>query len=204
MKIRKLLILSTIGIMCLTGCSKTEKDTSYDTNLYGTYVNELQGENYEQKTQYTFNSNDTYKYTYSETINGKTKDTSRNHLINNIKKINNDITKIELNTDDSERSIYKYKNMLGQFYEVEVPDSENFNLKIKNPGYSSNAGYVYNKNGLWHPCANLDDCNCKDFFITYKRKGNYIYGKNSEGDYYILHYIVDGGLFYPEYYKEED
>lgn len=213
MRIRKLLILSTIGIMCLTGCSKTAKDTLYDTDLYGTYIRELWSEDneYKRKTLYTFKSNDTYEYSDSEKINGKTNNTTKKHLINNKKKINDDITKIQLNTDDSERSIYKYKNMLGDYYKAKIPNGKRFDLKIKyeNPNYGSDDAYgmSFTKDGLWHSCSNLNNCQCEKndmFFITYKRKGNYIYEKNDDGDWALIYYIVDGGLFYPEYYKEED
>ena len=59
---------------------------------------------------------------------------------------------------------------------------------------------------MFHYCNDVDNCKCNpndEFkFFIYKRIGNYIY-ERYDGQWSIAFYIVDDGIFYPEYYKEE-
>ena len=66
MKKQKLLGIFLISTMLLCGCTKMEKDTSYDTDLYGTYKEEINATNtdYERKVTYTLNEDNTYDYEY--------------------------------------------------------------------------------------------------------------------------------------------
>lgn len=217
-KLLKILGIFIIGILCicLIRYIRLPKDSSYDTGLYGTYTQDAySGDDYKQTIKYTLNNNNTYEYYYCETINGNDNKTTRKHLINDTKKINNDITRITLNTDESEEILYKYKNMLGEFYEAKIPYRKKFDLKIKyknfeyddDDDYYINPGILFNKNGYFHYCNDVDNCKCNpndEFkFFIYKRIGNYIY-ERYDGQWSIAFYIVDDGIFYPEYYKEED
>ena len=62
----------------LSGCSKTEKDNSFDTDLYGTYSNNIEASNidYKLKVSHTFNEDNTYHGKYFEKSNGEILDDS--------------------------------------------------------------------------------------------------------------------------------
>ena len=209
MKKQKLFILFSFAVLCLSGCSKTEKDNSFDTDLYGTYSDELDSSNvdYVKKESYTFNNENLYEHIeYEKNGDNILRDSKINDNISNIDEINNDITKIELNNDDSfEITLYKYKNMLGKFYETDVQNTKTFDLFLKNEDSSVNEGLVFNKDGKYHYCTNYDNCtDDSSTFTEYKHKGNYIYQADSDGNWTILLYVVDDGLFAKEYTKSQE
>ena len=70
MKKQKLFILFFFAVLCLSGCSKTEKDNSFDTGLYGTYSNNIEAPNidYQLKVSHTFNEDNTYHGKYFEQL----------------------------------------------------------------------------------------------------------------------------------------
>ena len=55
-KLSVTIILLTIMIMSLTGCSKYEEDNSYTTDLYGSYSEYVEASNasYSRNENYTF------------------------------------------------------------------------------------------------------------------------------------------------------
>ena len=69
-KLSVTIILLTIMIMSLTGCSKYEKDNSYTTDLYGSYSEYVEASNasYSRNENYTFNSDNTYNHIYKDII----------------------------------------------------------------------------------------------------------------------------------------
>lgn len=73
MKKQKLFILFSFAVLCLSGCSKTEKDNSFDTDLYGTYSNNIDASNidYQLKVSHTFNEDNTYHGKYFEKVMAK-------------------------------------------------------------------------------------------------------------------------------------
>lgn len=203
-------------IMCIitTGCTKTEADNSFNTKIYGKYssIIETPDKTYQLKSSYTLYKAHTYLYKSYE----KSNDTVKNHKvdgnIDSIQKINDDITKITFDEkiDNSYTQspyndyVYKYKNMLGEYDELKVPRKSKFNLFIKNTRSNLNEGLVFNKKGYYHYCTDYD--NCEDdskTFTKYKRKGNYIYQADSDGNWIILLYIVKDGLFSGVYTKEK-
>lgn len=206
----------TILIISLTGCSKYEKDESYPTDAYGTYINQIGEENskYFSKWTYIINSDNTFQYIYKETVNTETTDEINNNgKILSIEEISNDITKITLENDNI---LYKYKNMLGGLYETEIPSSRKFDLIIPTPtdnwtGSYPNAANVFDKNGAYHSCLDITNCNDTEedhigIYYKYIRKNNLIYFIDPSVEnmnYQILYYIVDDGLFFPESYKTE-
>lgn len=207
MKKQKILLPLIIVSSLLVGCSKTEKDVSFDTDLYGEYKNEIIASNidYEKIDSYVLNTDDTYVYKLYEKINGKvTSDFTKNDKINNINNINDDVVELILNNEkSSNNNIYKYKNMLGYFYKTEIPNSKTFNLIIKDEE-TSDSGSVFSSNGYYHYCTDYDNCtDDSSNFIKYKHKGNHIYQADSKGNWTILYYIVDGGLFSGTYTKSE-
>lgn len=211
MKKQKLFIVASIGLLLLSGCSKTEKDISFDTDLYGTYKSELISDTdeilYEDKSSYTFKNDETYSFESYEKINEEVKNYEDSGKIKEISKINNDITKIELNSKSKSNPIifYKYKNMIGRLYEVKIPKTKKFNLFLQNKDSSVTEGLLFNKNGLYHYCTNYDDCkHDSNSFIKYKREGNYIYRDDSQGNWTILAYIVEDGMFIGEYTKGKE
>ncbi|MDD5872200.1 MAG: hypothetical protein PUD90_01870 [Clostridia bacterium] len=216
MKRQKLFILFSLTVLCLSGCSKTEKDNSFDTDLYGTYSNNIKASNvdYTLKVSHTFDKDDNYIGKYYEKSDGKVlKNSQYNAKIINIENINNDIKKIT--TDEKKTYLsgkttlstdfYKYKNMLGRFYKTDVPDNKTFDLFLKNEESDVNEGLVFNKDGQYHYCTNYDNCtDDSSTFTKYKHKGDYIYQADSDGNWTILLYVVEDGLFGEEYTKSEE
>lgn len=208
MKKQKLFILFSFAVLCLTGCSKTEKDNSFDTDLYGIYSDNLNASNmdYVKEESYILNKDNLYEHIVYEKYNDNIlRDFKIDDKIGNIYETNSDITEIELNNGNSfEITLYKYKNMLGRFYETDVPNTKTFDLFLKNEDSSVNEGLAFNKDGKYHYCTNYDNCtDDSSTFTEYKHKGNYIYQADSDGNWTILLYVVDDGLFGKEYTKTE-
>ncbi len=66
-------------------------------------------------------------------------------------------------------------------------------------------GLVFNKDGKYHYCTNYDNCtDDSSTFTKYKHKGDYIYQADSDGNWTILLYAVDDGLFAKEYTKSQE
>ncbi|MFQ9564031.1 MAG: hypothetical protein ACLR0A_17675 [Faecalibacillus intestinalis] len=209
MKKQKLFILFSFAVLCLTGCSKTEKDNSFDTDLYGTYSDNLNASNmdYVKEESYILNKDNLYEHIVYEKYNDNIlRDSKIDDKIGNIYETNSDITEIELNNGNSfEITLYKYKNMLGRFYETDVPSGKTFDLFLKNEDSSVNEGLVFNKDGKYHYCTNYDNCtDDSSTFTKYKHKDDYIYQADSDGNWTILLYVVDDGLFAKEYTKTEE
>ena len=209
MKKQKLFILFSLAVLCLSGCSKTEKDNSFDTDLYGAYSDNLNASNmdYVKEESYTLNKDNLYEHIVYEKYNDNIlRDSKVEDKINNIYETNNDITEIVLNNGNSfEITLYKYKNMLGRFYETDVPSGKTFDLFLKSKNSDINEGLVFNKDGQYHYCTNYDNCtDDSNTFTKYKHKGDYIYQADSDGNWTILLYVVDDGLFAKEYTKTEE
>lgn len=226
MKNKCRIVIVLLLITTLTGCSKYKKDESYDTDLYGTYVQKLGTDDasYVLNISYELNNNNTYNYIYNEINNGETiNDANKSGKILSIEEISDNITQITLDREITEWStgetsnevIYKYKNMLGSFLETDVPTGKTFELVIPTPsenwtGSFPNAANVFDKNGYYHSCLDVAECNDtveehKGVFYEYVRKNNIIYFIDPSAEnmnYQILYYIVDDGVFAPEYYKE--
>ncbi len=217
-KFSVIITLLAFMIISLTGCSKYEKDESYSTDLYGSYLGSIEAPSisYSQNTKYTFITDNTYNYTYKVVSNDVTTndiDTVGNILL--IEEISDDLTQITLDREITEwftgetfnDILYKYKNMLGGFYETEIPKGKTFNLFLKNEHSTLNEGNVFDEEGFHHYCINYDDCTCnKNNFIQYIRKDNIIYFQSMDEEhknyYTIGMYIVENGMFIPELYKE--
>lgn len=198
-----------VMIISLTGCSKYEKDESYSTDLYGSYSEYIETSNvfYSQNESYTFNIDNTYNHTYKEIIDGTTNtDYEVDGRILSIEEISSDITQITLDQkitewstgETSNQTIYKYKNMLGVFCEIEVPKGKNFELHLND--------YTWlDEEGQYHIC-NGDNCECDTSSPKYIRKDNVIYFQSMDEEhkncYTIGMYIVENGIFIPELYKE--
>lgn len=203
------IILLAIMTISLTGCSKYEKDESYTTDLYGTYLGGIEAPSvsYSESTSYTFDANNTYNYTYKVVSNSNiTNDVNTTGDILSIEEINNDITQITLDREVTSWSsgetsndiVYKYKNMLGSFYEIEIPKGKTFELHLNE--------YVwFDEEGQYHLC-NGDNCECDTSSPKYIRKDNIIYFQSMDEEhnnsYTIGMYIVKDGIFIPELYKE--
>lgn len=221
-KIFSFIILISITFT-FTGCAKYEKDESYDTDLYGSYSHEMNayiGDDVNQATEdpdnqyysyemYQFNSDNTYHHEVKEIIsNETTKDSNKDGKILSVEEISDDITKITSDQkivdwstqESSDEILYKYKNMLGDFTEIEVPQGKTFELQINDARYD--------KEGQYHLlCEGSDNCDCSNFYPKYIRKDNIIYFQSMDEEhknYYTINlYIVDNGLFCPTFYKTE-
>ena len=212
------IVFLTILAISLTGCSKYEKDESYSTDLYGTYsqnvetlisddVNDETKYSYYLYEKYEFNDNNTYQYTVKEIIyDDITKDNSDIGKILSTEEISDDITKITLGqeitgwstNETSNKTIYKYKNMLGSFYEIEVPKGKTFELRLNDYAW-------FDEEGQYHLCNN-DNCECDTSSPKYVRKDNIIYFQSMDEEhkdcYTIGMYIVENGIFIPKLNKE--
>lgn len=208
-KISITIILLAIMIISLTGCSKYEKDESYTTDLYGSYSEYVESSNvsYSRSESYTFNTDDTYNYVYKEIIDGTPNNEANiNGKILSVEEISNDITQITLDQkitnwstgETSNKTIYKYENILGSFYEIEVPKGKTFELHLNDYAW-------LDEEGQYHLC-NGDNCECDTSSPKYVRKDNIIYFQSMDekhkDSYTIGMYIVEDGIFTPELYKE--
>lgn len=211
-----IIILLAIITVSLTGCSKYEKDESYDTDLYGTYTQSIgtENSNYFFQQKYIFNEDDTYDLYLKEIQNNEVKDNHSKGKILSNETIYENIIKISL---DNDNILYKYKNIIGTFYEVKIPSENKFDLVIPTPsdnrtGSYPNAANVFNKNGFYHSCLDITNCNDTEdnhvgLYYKYVCKNNIIYfiDPSVEGmNWQILYYIVEDGLFTPELYKVEE
>lgn len=205
----KKIIFCLIFICLITGCSKTEQDSSFQTEINGTYTNNINASNteYVKNEKYILKENSNkYVHIVYEKSDGKIiNDYTNQDEINTIDKINDDVFKIELNNGSSfEIVLYKYKNMLGNFYKTEIPTRKTFNLLLQNDESDINEGLAFNKKGYYHYCTDYDNCtDDSKTFTKYKRKGNYIYQADAKGNWTILLYIVKDGLFSKVYTKEK-
>lgn len=196
-------------IISLTGCSRYEKDESYTTDLYGSYSEYIEAINvsYSRNEKYIFNTDGTYNHIYKEIVDGVTNNNFNiNGEIISIEEINSDITQITLDQEItnwstgeiSNQTICKYRNMLGGFYKVEVPIGKTFELQLNDYAW-------FDEEGQYHLC-NGDNCECDTSSPKYVRKDNIIYfqsmDENHKDSYTIGMYIVEDGIFIPEFYKE--
>lgn len=206
-----IITLLVIMTLSLTGCSKYEKDKSYDTDLYGSYSEYVEASNasYSRNESYSFNTDNTYNHIYKEVMAGNiNNDINESGKILSTEETSNDIVKITLDREITEWStgetsnkiIYKYKNMIGGLYEVKVPDGKTFKLQLSSYAW-------FDEEGQYHMC-NGDNCKCSDSSPKYVRKNNIIYFQSMDTEhrncYTIGYYIVDDGLFTPELYKAEE
>lgn len=213
MKNRFVILLFFILITILTACSKYEKDVSTNANLYGSYSKTIEATNvsYSDNTNYTFFENNEYNYSRKEVIEETvTQDVNKNGKILSIEEISDDIIKIildqkvvELESDEAyNKSIYKYKNILGSFYECTIPDGKTFDLK------STDLAFWFDKQGQYHLCVDTSECDCKINCPQYVRKNDIVYfqsmSEEYKNTYAIGAYVVDRGLFFPELYKTTD
>ncbi|MDE7435026.1 MAG: hypothetical protein K2N01_04285 [Lachnospiraceae bacterium] len=211
MKNRFLVLLVSIAVMTIiAGCSKFEEDTSYDTDLYGTYSQSIDdpSTSYSLDETYSFNKDDTYDYMVNEVIHGEIiENLNKSGTILSVKEISDDITEITLDREvtffstqeTTYQKIYKYKNMLGYIVEIEVPKGKTFELDL-------GTGVWFDEDGQYHICMDSDICDCNETFPRYIRKDNIIYFQSMDEEhkncYTIGLYIVDKGLFSPGPYKQ--
>ena len=96
MKKQKLLGIFLISTLLLCGCTKMEKDTSYDTDLYGTYSWTISAPeiSFESKSTYKINEDNTYENCAYKKSEGQTTEKNDSGKIIETKSINNEITKI--------------------------------------------------------------------------------------------------------------
>lgn len=101
--------------------------------------------------------------------------------------------------ETANQTIYKYRNILGSFCEIEVPTGKTFELQLSDYTW-------FDEEGQYHLC-NGDNCECDTSSPKYIRKDNIIYFQlmveEYKNCYTIGMYIVDGGIFFPDLYKDK-
>ncbi len=212
MKNKMVVFLVLLIIVITTGCSRYEKDCSTETDLYGSYSKTTEATNvsYSNSTNYTLYESNEYNYSRKEVIKETViQDINKNGKILSIEEISDDIIKIildqkvlELGSEETyNESIYKYKNMLGNLYEITIPGGKTFSLK------SDDLAFWFDEEGQYHLCLDVSECDCKVSCPQYVRKGDIIYFQSMDEEhkntYTIGAFIVDNGLFFPELYKME-
>ena len=203
MRKKKVFFIGALCFCLLTGCTSYEKDSSYKTELSGTYVQSIGNKDigYLQKDTITINNDNTYTETLYELNGDKEKENTSNGELNDINEITSNITSFSISAN---RLLSKYKNMLGYYYDVEIPKGSTFDLYLHNDGSNLDEGQVFDKTGNYHYCIHHDNCtDDSSQFIKYKRKGDIIYTQSKDNNWHILYYIVDNGLFSKSYIKEK-
>ncbi|MBE5948199.1 MAG: hypothetical protein E7261_04120 [Lachnospiraceae bacterium] len=208
MKIKFLSVLCILFFIPLTGCAKYEEDLSQNVEIYGLYLQDIisTDSSYILNESYNFNQDNTYQHIVKEVFSDTVmRDSNTSGEILVIEELSDELTKITLSQkvidfwtrEESNEILYKYKNMLGNFCEAEIPNSKTFNLELD--------GIWFDKDGQYHICAGAETCDCSP--IKYIKKDNIIYFQSisEKGKYYtIAFYVLDEGLFSPELYKVEE
>lgn len=164
---------------------------------------------YTRIESYTFNTDNTYNYIYKEVMDGNVNSSiEENGRILSTEEVSNDITQNILDQEiegwstgeNTNETIYKYNNILGQFLKIDVPSGKTFNLQLSEYSW-------FDKKGQYHLC-NGENCQCSESSSKYVRKDNIIYFQSMDEEhkdcYTIAYYIVNGGLFAPKLYKVEE
>lgn len=177
-KIIKVTILILMSIS-ITGCKSNQsynKETLFETDIVGEWYCQTQDGNQYLK--------------FDETVCSY-EQTDGNYKYENytIKELNNDISVIEINS----WQIDKFYNILGNYYEldIEIPNSETFEFEFEHWGTK----YTFEDNGKLY--IKYDEYIPTKSFNYYKKE-NIIFDKDTEN---ILFYIVENGIFSPQYYK---
>nr|WP_142412645.1 hypothetical protein [Clostridium sp. Marseille-P7770] len=203
MKNKKIFLMGALCLGLLTGCANYEKDTSYDTELPGTYIQSLGDKEigYLQKDTITVNNDNTFNEVLYELNGKKEKENTISGKLEDINNVTSDVIEFSL---DNSRSLFKYKNMLGYYYDIDIPKGNTFDLYLHNDGSNLDEGQVFDKNGNYHYCIHHDNCNDDSSqFVKYKKKGDIIYTQSANGNWFILYYVVDNKLFSKSYVKEK-
>ena len=187
------------------------KDDLYDTYIYGTWESKYNkvNRNIDDHIEITITFNmdgsvmeetEFFKNGEFAYSNGGVKG-----RVTNTESINEEIEYIEFDGNYS-GSMYKYKNLLGWYCdEIKIPEGKNFDLMIKYNG--ENYARIYNKDGTYHFCQDYKNCNnndCGGTTLKYKRKGNYIYCYYNDNTWDRQAFILDNGIFYDTYIKEDE
>lgn len=209
-KVMKCLMILIISLQ-LCGCSTKnyEADGSFETDVKGEYIYSIHGSTDSGNTydlDITFQLNENNSYIRNTVENNSTSSDSGTYKIEDI---NNDLQKIIFTTSkNTVYDLYKYKNMLGEYYKIDdIPATKTFDLIIPIPSdYSPNGGMVFSKDGHYHACTDTKNCDCDYGWASYIMKNNIIYlcSDGSDNDFYsISFYVVEGGLFSPSAKKKE-
>lgn len=203
-------VLLVVCVVAIAGAAFVLKKNSdeidlYDTYLYGTWegkYNEI-NKNNDKHVDYTvtFNKDGSVISKTEAYEDGEISYNSEGKgNITDIETINDEVDHIKLSWGD----MYKYKNLLGDYYDdVKTPEGKTFDLIVKQSG---NAALIFRKDGTIHSCVDYKNCNnddCGGGVGKYKRKGQYIYYLN-EKSWIRGTVILDNGLFYDTYIKSEE
>ncbi len=152
------LILVAVVLSALTGCTNVEyqKDTSYETDIVGEF--EQTGYVEDEVRLYYY-----YKFNADNTFEYRREDIDRKNQFSGtyeFEAITDHLTKVTLNITSEDRdsiTICKYKNMIGYIMPGtdEFPASKTFDYIIPS---ASEGGSVFTKDGYFHSCSNINDC----------------------------------------------
>lgn len=177
-KIIKATILFLMSIS-IAGCKSNisyNEESLFETDIIGEWRCQMQDNNQYLKFDETI-------CTY-EQIDGIYE--YKNYSIN---ELNHDISVVEIDS----WQLDKFYNILGNYYEldIEIPNSETFELNFEHWGTK----YAFADNGILS--VEYDEY-IPSKTINYYRKENIIFDEDTKK---VLFYIVEGGIFSPQYYK---
>ena len=127
-----------------------------------------------------------------------------------VDQINEDVECIHFIGESENEVLYKYKNMMGGFKEVDsIPSGETFDLVLEGESQlMGETASVYKSDGTYHYCWDYGNCinaECGGSVCEYKRHGNVISIKDDDGiwenTWVDRKYIVEDGIFSKMYTK---
>lgn len=200
-------VIIILGIVCIVISRKLFLN-SKNTDVYGTWERETI-DNFGNKNvqKYIFNTDGTGYFEETSYDDGTVLSDNKKNLEISYEKINSDIDHVIAQGDERESGYtYKYKDMLGYYTKISVPDGKKFDLSLSSN--KGNISSIYRKDGTYHICLNYDSCkndDCGGCTYKYKRKGNKILFQETDGGKWEEYtYIVQGGIFTKWYTKSND
>jgi len=210
---RIFLILIFCVLASFVGCDKLNSNINiYNTDTYGTYKTIRYLESAEKPIgiySLTLHKNNTYEYYVSESYKEHEDPIEKTYKgdILSVEKINKDIVKIKLDSDKAfmgsliyinNAELYKYKNLIGKFTNVDIQRNEDFfipdNAQSISGSYFSTDGTMISKNEFG---------TSSDKF-RYKIHSNIIWVEfDANHGYQPQYYIVDEGVFQSVLVKQE-
>lgn len=191
-------------LMSLCGCNKYIKDKVYDTDVYGAYNSETISENNTEpfeKKRLILSSDNTYEYyiyqnwdrgIQEENVSGTIEINNINKDIISVKMSNYELKKQYIfGTRHPGNTLYKYKNLLGDYFQTETSQIKNrssFSIPMDNSGEY----YLrFNEDGM---CKSDNTPDEEQYYYKYKVKSDIVFIDYGYG-YGAAYYIVDGGVF---------
>ena len=194
----KIFILVVCTLLAVTGCSEKIQNNLYDTDTFGMYEAMFYTtDNADPIAHYqlTLYSDNTFTYSLNENYKDSFSDEYKGDVLS-IEDINKDITRIILDNENNKymgqiialdsQTIYKYKNLLGNYIPSVIEKKKTFFIPYNNQ--DSHGNTFYKDGTMWS-----DGTSAK---YNYKIESNIIWVEfDADFGYQPYYYVVDGGVF---------